>query len=115
MSAVDSNDMPVRKSRVIGIDQALSHLSNGMTVAIGGFINSSHPMMVVREIIKRRLRDLTVVGAASSGLEIDLLIGLLNNYTLINSYGKYFYPVFCFYFCFLLLILHLSIYCFHLS
>jgi glutaconate CoA-transferase subunit A len=74
MSEVDSNDVPVRKSRVIDMAQALSHLSNGMTVAIGGFINSSHPMMVVREIIKRRLRDLTVVGAASSGLEIDLLI-----------------------------------------
>ncbi len=45
-----------------------------MTIAIGGFINSSHPMLIVRGLIKRGVKNLTVVGAASSGLEIDLLI-----------------------------------------
>jgi glutaconate CoA-transferase subunit A len=45
-----------------------------MTVAIGGFANSGHPMSLVREVIRRRPKNLTVVGAATSGLEVDMLI-----------------------------------------
>lgn len=69
-----SRPIPERRSKVVDVAAAVGHVTDGMTVAIGGFINSSHPMIVVREIIRRGLRDLTVVGAASSGLEVDLLI-----------------------------------------
>ncbi len=65
---------PQRKKRIIELDDALAKVKDGMTVAIGGFINSSHPMLVVRGLIKRGVKNLTVVGPASSGLEIDLLI-----------------------------------------
>src|SRR5437764_386106 len=65
---------PVRQSRIIELDAALDHVRPGMTVAIGGFINSSHPMLVVRGLIRRGLKDLVIVGAASSGLEVDMLI-----------------------------------------
>jgi len=64
----------VRQSRIIELDAALDQVRDGMTVAVGGFINSSHPMLVVRGLIRRGLKDLVIVGAASSGLEIDLLI-----------------------------------------
>ena len=74
MSADDESTTPQRARRIVEIDAALARVRNGMTVAIGGFINSSHPMLAVRGIIKRGLKNLTVVGAASSGLEIDLLI-----------------------------------------
>ena len=63
-----------RKKRIIELDDTLAKVKDGMTIAIGGFINSSHPMLVVRGLIKRRLKNLTVLGPASSGLEIDLLI-----------------------------------------
>jgi glutaconate CoA-transferase subunit A len=53
---------------------AVDLVKDGATISIGGFINSSHPMQIVRELIRRRVRDLTVVGAASSGLELDMLI-----------------------------------------
>ncbi|WP_157545132.1 CoA transferase subunit A [Nocardioides halotolerans] len=53
---------------------ALAGLQDGMTVAIGGFANSGHPMSLVREVIRRRPKDLTIVGAATSGLEVDMLI-----------------------------------------
>jgi glutaconate CoA-transferase subunit A len=53
---------------------ALARLTDGMTIAIGGFANSGHPMSLVREIIRRRPKDLTVMGAATSGLEVDMLI-----------------------------------------
>lgn len=71
---VSSAGMHVRRSRIVDVGAAVSYVQNGMTVAIGGFINSSHPMIVVRELIRRGLKDLTVVGAASSGLEVDLLV-----------------------------------------
>jgi glutaconate CoA-transferase subunit A len=63
-----------RQSRIIDADAALDRVKDGMTVGIGGFINAAHPMLIVRGLIRRRLRNLTIVGAASSGLEVDLLI-----------------------------------------
>lgn len=67
-------ERPGRRSVVIGENEAADFIESGMTVAIGGFINAGHPMTLVRQIIRRELRDLTVVGAASSGLEVDMLI-----------------------------------------
>lgn len=69
--------MPGKKRRevIIGEQDAAKWIQNGMTVSIGGFLNSSHPMPLVRAIIRNGLKNLTVVGAASAGLETDLLIG----------------------------------------
>ncbi len=68
------NNIPERQPKIVDLADAVAHVKDGMTVAIGGFINSSHPMMVVRELIRRGAKNLTIVGAASSGLEVDLLI-----------------------------------------
>ena len=71
----ESGHVPLKRhSKIIEIGEALDHVKEGMTVAIGGFINAAHPMLVVRGLIKRKVRNLTIVGAASAGLEIDLLI-----------------------------------------
>lgn len=64
----------VRHSRVVSAQDVVARIEDGMTVAIGGFINSGHPMSLVRALVKMGRRDLTVVGAASAGLEVDLLI-----------------------------------------
>jgi glutaconate CoA-transferase, subunit A len=53
---------------------AVDGVRDGMTIAIGGFINAAHPMALVRALIRTGARDLTIVGAASSGLEVDMLI-----------------------------------------
>jgi glutaconate CoA-transferase subunit A len=45
-----------------------------MTLAIGGFSVTNHPMPIIRNIVKKGIRSLTVVGAATAGLDIDLLI-----------------------------------------
>ena len=74
MSERDASPLPERRKRIVEADEALARIRDGMTIAIGGFINSSHPMLIVRGLIKRGCKQLTVVGAASSGLEIDLLI-----------------------------------------
>ena len=65
---------PKRASCIVSIDEALDQVQPGTTVAIGGFINSSHPMIAVRGLIRRGVKNLRLVGAASAGLEVDLLI-----------------------------------------
>jgi glutaconate CoA-transferase, subunit A len=63
-----------RTSRIVEVGDAAAQVEDGMTIAIGGFINSGHPMAVVRQLIRDGRRNLRVVGAASAGLETDLLI-----------------------------------------
>jgi glutaconate CoA-transferase subunit A len=50
-------------------------LASGMCIALGGLATACHAMVAVRHIIRRGLRDLTVVGSAVGGLDVDLLIG----------------------------------------
>lgn len=64
-----------RREVIISEQEAAGWIRDGMTISIGGFLNSSHPMAVIRIIIRNRLKNLTVIGAASAGLETDLLIG----------------------------------------
>lgn len=64
-----------RREVIIDEREAAKWVKDGMTIAIGGYINSIHPMAIVRQIIRNGVKNLTLVGAGSSGLEIDLLIG----------------------------------------
>ncbi len=64
-----------RKAVIINEGEAASWIKDGMSIIIGGFITSSHPMAIIREVIKNQVKDLTVIGSASSGLDVDLLIG----------------------------------------
>ena len=50
-------------------------LASGMCIALGGLATACHAMAAVRQIVRRELRDLTVVGSAVGGLDVDLLIG----------------------------------------
>ncbi len=86
---------PERKSLIIDEREAASWIRDGMTIAIGGFINSSHPMAIVRQIIRRGVKDLTVVGPASGGLDLDLLIGAGCVKKLVTAYmgGEHYCPV----------------------
>lgn len=64
----------MRKEVVIDEKEAASWVKNGMTIAIGGFLTSAHPMAIIRQIIKNGIKNLTVVGS-DAGLETDMLIG----------------------------------------
>ncbi|MBI3938713.1 MAG: hypothetical protein HY323_17215 [Betaproteobacteria bacterium] len=64
-----------RAEKIVSEERAADFVKDGMTIAIGGFINSAHPMPVVRQIIKRGVKNLTIVGPSSSGLDLDLLVG----------------------------------------
>lgn len=74
MIAENAESTQRRTKKIISIDDALDKVQPGMCIGIGGFINAGHPMLVVRGLIKRGIKNLRVVGAASAGLELDLLI-----------------------------------------
>lgn len=54
--------------------EALRDLADGMTVGVGGALNSGHPMALVRALLQRSPRDLTIV-SGFGGMEIDMLVG----------------------------------------
>lgn len=62
-----------RKNLLTDVDTVVDNISDGDTVAIGGFLTSHKPMAFVREIVRHDLSDLTVVAPPTS-LETDLLI-----------------------------------------
>ena len=64
-----------RKTVIINEEQVADYIEDGMTIAVGGFINSLHPMTIIRQIVRRGLKDFTLVGSGSAGLEVDLLVG----------------------------------------
>jgi glutaconate CoA-transferase subunit A len=57
------------------IDAAVAGVEDGMSVALGGFTTSGRPAALVRALVRRGVRNLTVLGGAAAGLDVDLLIG----------------------------------------
>lgn len=56
------------------LDGLAAIVADGSTVAVGGGLSSREPMAVLRAMIRRKVRDLRVVGSAH-GIDIDLLCG----------------------------------------
>jgi glutaconate CoA-transferase subunit A len=52
---------------------AVGIVQDGATIGIGGAVTAGHPMALVRELIRRGVRDLRVV-APTGGIDVDLLI-----------------------------------------
>lgn len=67
--------MNARESVVAdSLEEAVSCVQDGMVVGLGGFTASGRPIALVRALVRRRPRNLTVVGGASASLDLDLLI-----------------------------------------
>lgn len=64
-----------RQEVIVDEREAIAGIQDGMTISIGGFLLSSHPMTLIRQLIKRGVKNLTVMPAVSSSIEADLLIG----------------------------------------
>ena len=56
-------------------EDAAALIMDGDVVIGGGFGTVNHPMPIIRALVRRKVKNLTVIGAATAGLEIDLLIG----------------------------------------
>lgn len=65
-----------RKEKVVSVAGAVAGIRDGAFLAIGGFMIHNHPMALVREIIKKGVRDLTILPVPPGGsMDADLLIG----------------------------------------
>ncbi|MDH7479210.1 MAG: CoA-transferase, partial [Syntrophomonadaceae bacterium] len=62
------------RSKRYSLEEAASIVKNGDVVGIGGSTFYRRPMAVIRELVRRRVRNLTLV-VLTVGLETDLLVG----------------------------------------
>ncbi|HUI70708.1 MAG TPA: CoA-transferase [Spirochaetia bacterium] len=61
-------------SKIIGLAEAASLVPDGATISFGGFTTQRHPMAFVRELIRRKRRNLYLFGHSPGG-DWDILIG----------------------------------------
>lgn len=66
--------MAERESKVCTLTQLVGRIPDGARVAFGGFAVYQKPMAIVREMVRQKKRDLTIVGTVHS-MDADLLIG----------------------------------------
>lgn len=66
--------MPGLKEKLCSLSEAAEVIKDGARIALGGFVLHNHPMAFVHELIRKGVKDLTVVGYAN-GNELDLLVG----------------------------------------
>ena len=64
-----------RAEKVVTLSEAVRRIEDGSTIAIGGLSYFNAPMALVRELIRQRKRALTVITAAVTGIQVDMLIG----------------------------------------
>jgi glutaconate CoA-transferase subunit A len=62
------------RASVIAGTEAVATVASGSTVALGGLGTSSHPMVLIRELIRQGTKDLLVVAGPAASLEVDLLV-----------------------------------------
>jgi glutaconate CoA-transferase subunit A len=62
------------RSKLVSLSEALNGVNDGVRVATGGWIFDSQPVALVRELIRRRVRDLHLIPSPGS-IAPDLLIG----------------------------------------
>jgi acyl CoA:acetate/3-ketoacid CoA transferase alpha subunit/acyl CoA:acetate/3-ketoacid CoA transferase beta subunit len=67
--------MTRRREKIVSLRDAVAQIEDGSTIALGGLSSFNAPMALVREVIRQRKRELTVITSAVAGLPLDLLIG----------------------------------------
>lgn len=75
LEPITKQGRPARREVVASEAEAVALIQDGDTIVVGGFGTVNHPMPIIRGLVRRGARGLTVIGAATAGLEIDLLIG----------------------------------------
>ncbi len=48
-------------SKIVSMEEALSHIKDGMTVMIGGFLGCGSPHRIIGELVKNGVKDLTLI------------------------------------------------------
>ncbi|MCW2981486.1 MAG: CoA transferase subunit [Solirubrobacterales bacterium] len=77
-----------RTSALAELEVALADVGDGATIGIGGAVTAAHPMALVRELARRKVRGLTVL-APVAGLDVELLIAAGCVEKLVSCYVGY--------------------------
>ncbi len=64
-----------RKKKVVALEEALGRVPNGACLGIGGHVRENRPAAFLRALLRRGVKDLTVMTSPSAGFEVDLLVG----------------------------------------
>ena len=77
---------PKRRSKVVSMEEAASLVKDGMMLSIGGNHSHEAPCAFARELVRRGVKDLTLVPSNAAGYQADILIGGGCVKKLYNSY-----------------------------
>ena len=66
--------MPELKEKLCSLSEAAALIKDGARVAFGGMGVHNHPMAFIYELIRKNVKDLTLVGHVSS-IDVDILVG----------------------------------------
>lgn len=61
MQVIDKEVIPISRSKVTSVQEALSKLNNGMTIMLPGFTNVGAPNEFIMEMIKADIRDIDLI------------------------------------------------------
>jgi glutaconate CoA-transferase subunit A len=64
-----------REKKIISLKEAVSKIKNNSVLGLSGFSYMNPPMALVREVIKKKVKNLTLISGPTSGIETDILIG----------------------------------------
>ena len=65
-----------RSSKLVEISEAVKLIKKGNTIAIGGFAIYQRPMAFIREIIRQKINNLTIIGVTNS-IDADISLDLI--------------------------------------
>lgn len=65
------------KNKVVSLQEAMSHIESGMTVAIGGFLSQGDPLTLIHGLKKADVGDLTII-SCTGGFRDRGIVELVN-------------------------------------
>jgi glutaconate CoA-transferase subunit A len=75
-----------KRSKLISLEEAASRVKDGMMISMSGVHSHEAPCAFARELVRRRVKNLTLVPSNAAGYHVDILIGAGCVSTLYNSY-----------------------------
>lgn len=78
--------MKARKEKVVTLEEAAKLVPDGSSISIGGVHSHNAPMALIRQLLKRGVKDLTLMPLNASGIQVDILIGAGRIKRIYNSY-----------------------------
>lgn len=65
------------KNKVVSLQEAISHIQSGMTVAIGGFLSQGDPLTLIHGLLETDVKDLTII-SCTAGFRDRGIVELVN-------------------------------------